>query len=62
MVLGDADMHAMVDSRNSVDQRPRPVPYGNAVSAILQLSSRLRQVSGWPLPLLSATHLHVLTD
>lgn len=35
MVLGDADVHAMVDSRNGVDQRPRPVPYGNAVSAIL---------------------------
>lgn len=41
MVLGDANMHAMVDSRNCLDQRPRPVPYGDAISALLQFPSRL---------------------
>lgn len=51
MVLGDAHMHAMVDSRNCVDQRSRPVPHGNAIPTILQLSSRLHQISGWPIPI-----------
>lgn len=41
MVLGDANMHAMVDSRNCLDQRTRPVPYGDAISTLLQLPSRL---------------------
>lgn len=51
MVLGDAHMHAMVDSCNCLDQRSRPVPHGNAIPTILQLPSRLRQVPGWPIPI-----------
>lgn len=47
MVLGDADMHAVVDGGDGADERPGPVPHGDSVPAILQLQSRLYQVTGW---------------
>lgn len=46
MVLRDANLHEMVDSRNSHDLDTSPVPHHHPIPTILQFPRRLRQKPG----------------
>ena len=54
MVLGNANVHSVVDNGDSFDERAGAMPNGDALPALLQLPRRLCQVAGpsTPPPLL----------
>lgn len=50
MVLGNARVYSLVDSRNHIDECSRPVSYGYSFPTFLQFPCRVCQITGMFLP------------